>query len=121
MLLKTLVRIIDKYKDNDIPVWLCCVPLWHIVTKRIQKPCDKVQFAKTHSARVPKWWGIDGIEGAINVTKRKTWLVKIHSCMKSSDTSFTLTLRYWWAYTTLQFLTNFYGSTNNLFNLFYIQ
>lgn len=73
VLLKTLERLIAKYKNSDKPVWLCCVPLWHLVTKKIQKPYDKVQLSKNHSGRVPKWWGIDGIEDAITVTKRKTW------------------------------------------------
>lgn len=65
--------MVDKYKDTDNPVWLCCLPLYHLVTKKIQKPFDKLQLAKNHADEVPKWWGIDRIEGAFNAVKRRTW------------------------------------------------
>jgi hypothetical protein len=55
------------------------MPLWHLASKKIQKPHDKVQLAKNHSAPVPKWWGINGIEGAFNTVKRKRWYVDTYN------------------------------------------
>ena len=73
MLVQSIERLIDKFKDIEHPVWLCCLPLYHLVTKKIQKPYDKLQLAKNHSAGIPKWWGINGIDGAFNSVKRKNW------------------------------------------------
>lgn len=78
MLIQTLEKLIDKYKDCEQPsIWLCCVPLYHLVTKKIQKPFDKLQLAKNHSAEIPRWWGINDIEGAFNALKRKKWYVQL--------------------------------------------
>nr|XP_022293483.1 E3 ubiquitin-protein ligase rnf213-alpha-like isoform X1 [Crassostrea virginica] len=73
MMIQTIERLVNTYKEINNPVWLCCLPLYHLVTKKIQKPYDKLQLSKNHSAEVPKWWGINGIDGAFNVVKRKFW------------------------------------------------
>lgn len=73
MIKQCIDRLVDKYKDTDNPVWLFCLPLHHLVTKKIQKPFDKLQLAKKHAAEVPRWWGVDGIEEAFRTAKRKKW------------------------------------------------
>lgn len=73
MIKQCIEGLVNKYKDSDNPVWLCCLPLYHLVSKKLQKPFDKLQLSRSHANKVPKWWGIDEIDGAFNVVKKKKW------------------------------------------------
>lgn len=73
MIKQCIDRLVGKYKDTDNPVWLCCLPLYHLVTHKIQKPFDKLQLSKKHADEVPRWWGIDGIDEAFKTVKWKKW------------------------------------------------
>lgn len=59
--LKTLLeKLIEKYKCSNNPMWLCCLPLWHFVTRRVT-PFERAQLSAKHDQTKPVWWGIDGI------------------------------------------------------------
>lgn len=56
------------------PIWLCCLPMWHFVTKRVV-PFERAQLSAKHAQSEPLWWGIDGLRGAVDNIKKIKWFV----------------------------------------------
>lgn len=71
-MLTALRKLIKSEKSTDDPTWLCCLPLFHFLSKQCE-PYQDTSIHDNHNAKIPVWWGKDDIEDEMDFLKGKSY------------------------------------------------
>eukprot|EP00105_Crassostrea_gigas_P007930 XP_011422347.1 PREDICTED: E3 ubiquitin-protein ligase rnf213-alpha isoform X2 [Crassostrea gigas] len=88
--LNALRRLIRSEKSTDDPTWLCCLPLFHFLSKKCE-PYEDTPLLDNHTARKPVWWGKDDIDEEMDFLKGKSfWKMEPASVLQMLEPMFEI-------------------------------